>query len=263
MRAYYYNNGEPPNPKHWSNNWGDIIAPSLVRHFSGSSKIEATSNKETSKLVSVGSVMGMVRNGDLVWGTGIIQDRTHLPLLGKPNFFAVRGPLTRSKLVEMGHQVPEVYGDPALLYPMIYRPKIEPTHEWGIIPHYIDQGLPEVDLLVAQGVKLIDICAGEKEFIDQLHSVKRVVSSSLHGLIAADAYCIPNARICLSSRLVGGDFKFHDYALAVNRREWKCNIIRSAEHLRNLPLNHRIDWNAEPLLDSAPWNNNKWKHLFT
>jgi len=263
MRAYYYNNGEPPNPSHWSLNWGDIIAPSLVQHFSGSSKIEATSHKEAFKLVSVGSVMSAVRSGDLVWGTGIIQDRACLPLLGKPHFFAVRGPLTRTKLVELGHRVPEVYGDPALLYPMLYRPNIQAVHEWGIIPHYIDRELPIVQQLVAEGVQLIDICAGERAFVDQLHSVKRVVSSSLHGLIAADAYGIPNARICLSNRIVGGDFKFHDYALSVDRKEWRCNPVNSAEGLAELPLNQSINWDPGALLDSAPWNNPTWQHLFS
>jgi pyruvyltransferase len=261
MKAYYYDNGAPPHPKSWSLNWGDIIAPSIISHFAGI-EVEPTRVKEGFKLVSVGSVMGAVRSGDLVWGTGIIQSHMQLPSLGQPHFFAVRGPLTRARLLELGQRVPEAYGDPALLYPMLYRPQVEPTHEWGIIPHYIDQHLPIVQRLVEQGVKLIDICAGEREFVDQLLSVRKVVSSSLHGLIAADAYGVPNARICLSDRIVGGDFKFHDYALSVKRELWRCHWLKDPDVLDSLKLNQSIDWSPEALLDSAPWHHPNWHHLF-
>ena len=33
MNAYYYDNGTNRNPK-WSKNWGDIIGPTIIKHFS-------------------------------------------------------------------------------------------------------------------------------------------------------------------------------------------------------------------------------------
>jgi pyruvyltransferase len=40
---------------------------------------------------------------------------------------------------------------------------------------------------------------------------KIVLSSSLHGLVLADSFQIPNKRIVLSNNIIGGDFKFKDY----------------------------------------------------
>ena len=37
------------------------------------------------------------------------------------------------------------------------------------------------------------------------------MSSAMHGLIAADAMGIPNVRLVLSDRILGGDYKFTDY----------------------------------------------------
>lgn len=264
MKAYYYNNYTEENPE-WSKNWGDIIGPTIVKHFSQSGKIEPTEDKVEGKLVSIGSVIAAARSTDLIWGTGVIEDNQYLPDLKRVNIFATRGPKTRDYLLYLGHQVPEVYGDPGLLYPKIYNPEIEKTHEWGIIPHYVDLNHQAVKSLIERGVKLIDICAGEREFVDQLKSVEKVLSSSLHGLIAADAYGIPNARINLTGRLVGGDFKFEDYALSVNRNHYlgqQLSEDASIELINSFQLNESIDWDAQKLLDAAPWNQENYKHLF-
>lgn len=265
MKAYFYNNGEGSNPDSWSKNWGDIIGPTIIKHFSKSQKIEATDEKIGGKLVSIGSVMAAARPGDFIWGTGTITQNQNLPFLKQVTIFGTRGPKTRDWLLHLGHQVPEVYGDPGLLYPLIYNPEVEVTHEWGIIPHYIDTAHPAVKSLIDQGVKLIDICAGEKEFVDQLKSVKKVLSSSLHGLIAADAYGIPNARINLTGRIIGGDWKYEDYALAVNRKTFKGNQlgeIPTLQEINQFELNKSISWDPQPLLDNAPWNYESCKHLF-
>jgi len=261
MKVYYYNNATNENPE-WSKNWGDIIAPTIIKHFSKSDKIDATNEKVESKLVSIGSVMLAARPNDLIWGTGCIEYNQYLPDLKRVNVFATRGPLTRTHLLHLGHSVPEVYGDPGLLYPMVYNPKVENTHEWGIIPHYMDLNNPIVKHLIDSGVKLIDICAGEREFVDQLKSVNKVISSSLHGLIAADAYGIPNARISLNGNIVGGDFKYQDYALSVNRRYWGAIKLTKETDLTSIKLNTEIDWDADKLLNNAPWNKQEYKHLF-
>jgi pyruvyltransferase len=261
MKAYYYNNGNNKNPE-WSKNWGDIIGPTIIKHFSKSERIEATEQKSNSKLVSIGSVIAAARPGDLIWGTGVIEHRQYLPHLREVTILACRGPLSREHLLYLGHDVPEVYGDPGLLYPQIYNPDVEKTHEWGIIPHYIDLEHPMVKHLIKQGVKFIDICAGEKEFVDQLKSVEKVLSSSLHGLIAADAYGIPNARIKLTGDIVGGDFKYKDYAASVNRSNWQANVLDTNTNLNDIELNYSIDWDSKPLLDNAPWNIDKYKPLF-
>lgn len=263
MKIYYYDNGEDNNPDKWSKNWGDIVAPTIVKHFSNSKDLKTTRlRSETPKLLSVGSVMFAARYDDFIWGTGVISKTQRLYPLNQKNIFATRGPITRQFLINLGYSVPEIYGDPALLYPQIYNPEIETTHEWGIIPHYIDVDHPMVQTLVERGVKFIDICAGEEEFVDQLKSVKKVISSSLHGLIAADAYGIPNARINLTGKLAGGDWKFKDYALSVNKNHFEGVQLSTDINLNDIVLSESIDWNPEPLLANAPWNHKEYKHLF-
>ena len=80
--------------------------------------------------------MLFTKPNSIIWGTGCIDKG----MIGeKPSkVYAVRGPLTREELLKKGIECPEVYGDPALLYPMIYNPKVEKKYKWGIIPHYIE-----------------------------------------------------------------------------------------------------------------------------
>ena len=47
--------------------------------------------------------------------------------------------------------------------------------------------------------------------INQIKECEIIISSSLHGLILADAYEKPSLRFNYSNKLVGGDFKFEDY----------------------------------------------------
>ncbi len=103
---------------------------------------------------------------------------------------------------------------------------------------------------------MIDICSGEKEFINELLEVENVISSSLHGLIMADAYGIPNARVNISNKLIGGDFKFKDYYMSVDRKidlGLQLNKNTSLSEIKNLYLNREIKFNSELLLKSSPW----------
>lgn len=38
---------------------------------------------------------------------------------------SVRGPVTRNILMDLGYDVPSVYGDPAILLPLFYNPIVE------------------------------------------------------------------------------------------------------------------------------------------
>ena len=54
-------------------------------------------------------------------------------------------------------------------------------------------------------------------FIDDICSFEAIVSSSLHGIIIADAYEIPNVWISLDENHPDDNFKFKDYYLSVNK----------------------------------------------
>jgi pyruvyltransferase len=254
-------------------NWGDLIPFSIVKFFSKSPKLteqDVFSVKHPNRhytLYSVGSIMLATKPGGLVWGTGCIMPGG----VGQPpkKIYAVRGPLTRYELNLKNIPCPEVYGDPALLYSKMYFPKINKKYKYGIIPHYIEYFTPEHNAIIKnlenQGIKIIDICAGKKQFINELLEVEKVISSSLHGLIAADAYGIPNARVNISNRLVGGHFKFKDYYMSVNRREdlgLQLTLQTQLKDIENLYFNPQININLDLLLNNAPWNDPENQQIF-
>lgn len=190
------------------NNAGDVISKPILEHLGY--KIQFCGRNNKGKLLAVGSVMSALRENDTVWGTGCIRDRE---IIAPPNttFIAVRGPNTKALI--KGTRVPKIYGDPALLLPELYDPEIEVNHAIGYIPHYVDKGLQPKDGF------LIDIQSDWHTIVDQIKSCELIVSSSLHGIVFAEAYGVPAMWARYSDKIIGGDFKFQDYFLGTGRTE--------------------------------------------
>jgi autotransporter strand-loop-strand O-heptosyltransferase len=253
------------NPK---KNWGDILSQYLLEHYSGKklNKNDVFYFDDASymldkngKIVGIGSSMKYVRPDDYVWGTGCI-DEHHVG--NKPKkVYSVRGPLTRDILLKRGWDVPEVYGDPALLFPQIYNPTIEKKYKIGLIPHCVDffslDGLKAINHMEDMGIKIINVTAGINEFIDQLKECELIISSSLHGLIAADAYGIPNYRVKLSSLIHGGDFKYKDHYASVKREHYEplqLTDTTTLEEINSLKFEYGDISLIDKLLENPPWN---------
>ena len=64
-----------------------------------------------------------------------------------------------------------------------------------------------------------------------LASCECIISSSLHGLIIADSYCVPNKRVILTNRVSGDGFKFHDYysSFGLTDKPIDLNIVSRIE----------------------------------
>lgn len=159
-----------------------------------------------------------------VWGAGLMADGQSM-LIKPKKIYAVRGPLTRNLLLNQGIECPEIYGDPALLFPRFYDPIIEKKYKLGIIPHYVDKDCNWIKSIQDENIKILNICSETHEFVRELKECEKVVSSSLHGLIAADAYRIPNMWLSISNKIGGAGFKFYDYFASV-KREPKCFVIK-------------------------------------
>lgn len=219
-------------------NWGDALNRVLVRHISGKKPVTAEDVyglHDRTVYSVIGSILG---NSDIanleVWGSGFISpDRTFLT--PPKNIHAVRGPLTRQLVLKQGLSCPDVYGDPALLYPRYYSPSVEKQYDLGIVAHYMDRGNPWLDRAASEANALIiDVFSGVQEFVDQLCKCRLIASSSLHGVIAADAYGIPFVWISLSKRVIGDGFKFRDYFLSTGRKNVKCLEISDDTSVRRL-----------------------------
>ena len=249
-------------------NWGDVLSQFLIEHFS-SKKLDKQDVfyfddnshmlSKNGKIVGIGSSMKYVRSNDYVWGTGCI-DRYHIG--DKPKkVYSVRGPLTRQVLLNRGWDVPEIYGDPALLFPKIYNPQIKKKYKYGLIPHCVDffsfDGLRYINQAESLGIKIINITSGIYEFIDELLECELILSSSLHGLIAADAYGIPNHRVKISSLIHGGDFKYLDYYASVSRNHYDPLVLHlntQLSEIDSLTFDVGDISIADKLLGNSPWN---------
>jgi pyruvyltransferase len=203
IKVYWYN-GEV--------NFGDMLTPIILNGLG--IPFKQVKRGARSKLLAVGSIIYAARDNDVLWGTGTMRDKDFQATPGM-KVLAVRGPKTREKI--KGCFVPEIYGDPAILLPEIYTPKKLPRHEVGFIPHYVDKKHP--DLLRNPDRFIIDVQQDPFKTIDEICSCDLIVSSSLHGIIVAEAYGIPAVWIKLSDKLIGGSFKFNDYFLGSGREE--------------------------------------------
>jgi len=238
-----------------SSNWGDALSPVLVRLLSGKEVIYPP-GMYCSHYLAVGSILEICNNNSVVWGSGFIkQPSASVP---RPRrVCAVRGPLTRKAFIEAGVDCPEVYGDPALLLPLFYNPDVPKRYRLGIIPHSMDKGHPWVQSqLNVPGVLVLDVESETWEFVRQVKSCEAVLSSSLHGLICADAYGIPNAWIRLSEDVIGGSFKFTDYRLSIGAKEPTPLVATSETPLDRLASrveSHRPLIDLRALLLSCPF----------
>ncbi len=201
MKAYWFNNVK---------NVGDMLSPVTIKGVTGVTPEWSDVTPEiTPRVVGLGSIMNAVRPGDMVWGTGCMTER-YYDMTGM-HVLAVRGPLTAKCL---GVDVP--FGDPALLMPRFYKPSTYlPRHEVGIVPHYVDYAQVKDR---KDDIPVIDVRMAWQKTIDYITSCDVIVSSSLHGIIIAEAYGIPAVWVRISGRVIGGSFKFDDYYLSTGRK---------------------------------------------
>ena len=237
-------------------NFGDLLSPWLIEKMTG---IPAGKPRPGGpSYVSIGSVIKRALPGSLVWGTGMFGQEAETELQPDATYLAVRGPLTRARLLSHGMSCPEVYGDPALLAPLYYHPEVKKTHEIGVIVRWSERKWQKVE--PGPGVRLIDFGTDKiEETIDAILSCKRVVTSSLHGLIVADAYGIPSAWLA-STTPKGRDFKFHDYNLSVNKHRTPKKYDLAAHPLTVEQLDKVFDFDGRAiefhdrrLLDACPF----------
>ena len=208
----------------------------------------------------IGSVVELCNKNTIIWGSGAFQKEVK-PLPTRPlKVYAVRGPLTRDYLISNGVECPSVYGDPALLLPLIYMPKRKKLHHIGVIPHFNDLNSSIIDELkrVYKDCVIIKFRNYDEwtDVIDTIASCDVILSSSLHGLILADAYKIPNVWVKFSERTFEGSFKYLDYFGGVGRRETKPIYLKNdswQSKIESILSNYKpISFDKDALLDACP-----------
>jgi hypothetical protein len=256
-------------------NLGDALSPVIVSMVSGLPVRHVASRSDEVRLAAVGTIGHMFEGGDVsFWGTGTSPHMNptqsdsekipySIPRDTKMRVYATRGPFTRA-LLAPDDNGPAVYGDPLWLLPRFHTAPVEKRYELGVILHLselVDRSytaVPRPDHLRynvsaedASSVKLINTVTATsvealRERLDDILACKRIVSTSLHGMVFAESYGIP----CLyfspraaSAGLGNVDFETPD-AIDLRFNDLYRGLGQSSLDVWYQPRRRETDWNA-------------------
>lgn len=196
-------------------NFGDALSPVMVAAFAGTSVVRRPMKSKAVRLACVGTIGHGFEGGDVhFWGTGMSPFRhpgaANQEPWSRPSettliVHATRGPLTAQRLG--AGVVP--YGDPVFLLPRFYDKPVVKRFEVGVIAHLSELGSRELNVGARDELKrfvipgdlagsirvintLTEISArGLERKLREILSCKRIVSTSLHGMVIAEAFGIP------------------------------------------------------------------------
>lgn len=212
----------------------------------------------------IGSIVDTITNEkSIIWGSGAMYGEQYREFVPPKRVIAVRGPLTREYLMSKGVECPEIYGDPALILPLIYKSHNNKKYKIGLIPHYSEYKIDKVqqfrDIYGTQ-VLVIDLhhYSDWRDIVDRINECEIIASSSLHGLIVSDAYKIPNVWVKLTDSVKGGAFKYLDYFGGVGRNtsnplDFTKTAIDMSLIINQGNLYQPINYNPEPLISVCPF----------
>lgn len=230
------------------NNFGDLLGPLIVGRILERAGIDARTAPRATRLFTVGSVLHFAQSGDVVWGSGVngkIAEGEHR--FESLDVRAVRGPLTRAFLMARGIQVPEVFGDPALLIPQLFPRLVEAAsekiHEITVVPNLNDMGH------FGNGPDVLNPRTPVNKCLLRIAKSRFVVGTSLHGIVVAEAFGIP-ARLIRSS--TENPFKYADYYAGTGRSEYAA--ASSVADARARGGEAPLVWSASTLLSAFPFD---------
>lgn len=269
-------------------NLGDALSAIVVQAISGRRLRHIHFDEPRERLVAVGTIGQWQRRGKVhLWGTGVDPFRNAIssPIaqyLRPPNteFYvhAVRGPLSAAALRSAGIDVPAVFGDPVMLMPRIFAKQPSCTAELGVVVHiselenhsataavrrdYIRYNIPAA---LADSIRIINTytspsLASLRRKVAEITSCRRVLSTSLHGLVIAEAYGIPCAWFAPfaaehRSYDIGNS---HSVPVDPRVRDFYSGVGRNSCIAYCQPRNEETDWySAMRFLDKS-WRPLEW-----
>lgn len=286
------------NSRHPYANLGDALSPIVVSVLSGLPVAYHRFESSRERMAAVGTIGHKFTGGTVhFWGTGLNPWRGVMDAPGRyelpPNttfeVHAMRGPASANHLRRRGLEVPEVYGDPVWFTPQIFPAATEKRYELGVILHVAElyqpgelHSVPHIPKIkryhvppsLRENVKLcttltdpaLDSIAAR---VREITACKRIASTSLHGLVLAEAYGIPcvympyaagrGMSVSMVKKNNAVDYRMRDFYLGmgVKRRfifgqlgdepiPWNTLIRQIDRHWTP------IDWSPEAFLDAFP-----------
>lgn len=273
-----------------SNNFGDAITKKLWELcLEKNISLNQINTYEDYHYLTTGSILSMANKKSTVYGTGFVSETSDLggwihknqynfiendTLKEKPlSICAVRGPKTRNKILRFGVDCPEIYGDPILLLPALYRKQNTVIKDIvGIIPHYCEKNNINLKTLennlLERGFEclIIDIEIGDnyKKIIDEVLKCKYIISSSLHGLMLGIIYKKLCVHINFSNSVAGNNFKFFDFMESI--KIYRYNVVNEyttevLNYYNIINVNYKVLEDVSvSFLNACPFLSEKRKH---
>lgn len=253
-------------------NWGDAMSPVMVALMSGLPIRRVPTKSQSVRMGAVGTIAHGFDNGTIFfWGTGSSQwknpgapAKDRIPFTFSPGtkvrVSATRGRMSK-RLLRGGPNT--AYGDPVWLLPRFYRPDVKKTHELGVILHLselegrtLDAGAAEsvirarVPEALRSSIRIINTLTridaeGLKDKTDEILSCKRIVSTSLHGMVVAESYGIPCLYFATRGTEPGRGFRMEPLNadwLDLRIRDLYTGIGRTRLPLYVQPRDEESDW---------------------
>lgn len=228
-------------------NVGDYLAVPIFQYMKQRYHLDDFKELEkTFHLYTIGSILFFGYQNAVVWGSGLLCRPQIMLYRPELDIRAVRGPRTRDILLKYGYECPQIYGDPAILMPLLYTPqKTEPQRPYSVILHKSSPfgGNSQIEI----------IRHGYEEFIDEIVQSNLIVSSSLHGIILAESYGIP-AVLLKDKRNDFNLLKYDDYYFSTGRYEYPvAETIEEALGLTPAPIPN-LGRQQRTLIESFPYD---------
>lgn len=279
-------------------NLGDALSPIVVSALSGLPVAYHRFESSRERMAAVGTIGHKFAGGTVhFWGTGLnawrgIMDapgRYELPADTRFEVHAMRGPASANHLRRRGLEVPEVYGDPVWFTPKIFPPAPAKRYELGVILHVAElykpgegEGIPrlprwkryripphlrdQVKVFTTLTEPTLTSIAAR---IREITACKRIVSTSLHGLVLAEAYGIPcvympyaagrGMTVSMVRKNAKVDYRMRDFYLGMGVKQrfifgqlgdeptpWKALMRQIDRHWTP------IDWSPVAFLEAFP-----------
>ena len=181
-----------------------------------------------------------------IWGSGFLHDYNNRRFYrNNLQVCALRGKKTKEKLELLtGRKYDVPLADGGLLIDKLLEEYPEKKYRIGLIPHMWHQNESAVKKMANQdGVHLIDIKRTPQEVAYDIAQCNTVVSTSLHGLVFADALHIPNMHVKGEKELRGGNFKYEDYYSSYGIEDCNCVLSEHIPSYEEIIDSYKIDFN--------------------
>lgn len=197
-------------------NFGDILSRDIISHFNLQVFHKNLNELSEKSACCIGSILNWVPEtfDGYILGSGIMRPVDKQ--FSNAKIIGLRGEMTR-QVIKADKNI--VLGDPGLLSSVLWDKPIAKKFVLGLIPHFEHQNDPIIkDILdrYPDDILLIDVMREPIEVLKDITQCTVVMSSSLHGIVVADAFGIPCGWFRLEHVAGGGLFKFQDYGTAID-----------------------------------------------